>query len=216
MFALRPDGFAGDVSHAALALLEAHGPQGVTMRRLAQAVGVPVASLYRYVAGKADILDRVLDLVFAGIPDPPEAPGYWTRALEERLRSFRGALERHPGAVTLLGGRPLVTPAALRFLDQVAGILRRGGLRELDVGFAARAAVGVVAGLSLLDAGERAGDAAAGPGAVAQHMRSLPGREYPHLAAAWERPGAPADAGFDAALRIWLAGVAGGIPRPPD
>jgi AcrR family transcriptional regulator len=216
MFALRPETATAEIGRVALALLEAHGAEALTMRRLAEAAGIPVASLYRHVAGKADVLDRVLDLVFAGIPDAPDAPGYWTRALEERVRALHGALDTHPGVVRLFGGRPLVMPAALRFLDQLAGILRRGGLRDADAAAGARGVVALVAGLAMLEAGERAGDAAAGPGAVAQHMRSLPARDYPHLAAAWERGGVEGDAGFDAAVRIWLAGVAGDVSRPPD
>src|SRR6186997_2079432 len=53
------------IAAAAVELADAEGVQAVTMRRVAQALGVAPMSLYTYVPGKAELLDLMLDTVYA-------------------------------------------------------------------------------------------------------------------------------------------------------
>lgn len=110
----------------ALAVADAEGLAAVTMRRLAQELGVEAMSLYHHVANKDDILDGIVDLVFAEI----ELPGKdvpWRRAMVKRARSVRAALTRHPWAISIMESRSSPGPATLHHLDSLLGMCRRAG-----------------------------------------------------------------------------------------
>ena len=83
-------------------------------------------SLYRHVTGKDDLLDGMVDGVFAEI-DLPVDEADWRPALRRRAISTRAALARHPWAVGLLESRRSPGPATLRHHDAVLGTLRGAG-----------------------------------------------------------------------------------------
>ena len=111
---------------AALAVADEGGLPGLTIRSLAQRVGAKPMSLYHYVANKDDILDGLVDLVFAEI-ELPEPDGDWRRQMTRRARSARAVLRRHPWSVGLLESRATPGPATLRHHDATIGALRAGG-----------------------------------------------------------------------------------------
>ena len=110
---------------AAVALADAEGLGAVTMRRLAQELGVEAMSLYHHVSGKDDILDGMVDSVFAeiAIPDDPD----WRSAMEHRAHSMREVLARHPWALGLMGSRTQPGPATLAHHEAVLRCLRQAG-----------------------------------------------------------------------------------------
>jgi AcrR family transcriptional regulator len=110
----------------AVELADAEGIDAVTMRRLAQTLGVEAMSLYHHVANKSDILDGMVDLVFAEIDFPDEHDG-WVSAMTARATSVRAALTRHRWAVGLMESRTSPGPATLRHHDAVIGCCRRSG-----------------------------------------------------------------------------------------
>jgi hypothetical protein len=83
-------------------------------------------SLYNHVANKDDLLDGMVDLVFAEI-EPPPARGDWKAAMRKRAVSTREALARHRWAIGLMEGRANHGPANLRLHDAVLGCLRSAG-----------------------------------------------------------------------------------------
>jgi AcrR family transcriptional regulator len=111
---------------AAVALADRDGVRSLSMRKLAQALGVEAMSLYHHVAGKDDILDGMIDLVFGEI-DLPTDEADWKAAMRRRAISARAALRRHPWATGLMESRPTPGPANLRHHDAVLGILRNAG-----------------------------------------------------------------------------------------
>src|ERR1700745_1684655 len=82
------------VLRAAVALADERGAEELTMRKLAKELGVEAMSLYNHVANKTDLLDGMVDLVFAEIA-PPAATGDWKAELRKRAISTRAALNRH-------------------------------------------------------------------------------------------------------------------------
>src|SRR5262249_44725801 len=82
---------------AALALADRDGVGSLTMRKLAQELGVEAMSLYHHVANKDDILDGIVDVVFSEIELPSSESG-WRMAMRRRAISVREALRRHPWA----------------------------------------------------------------------------------------------------------------------
>ena len=88
----------------AMALADAEGLEALTMRRLAQELGVEAMSLYHHVSNKNDILDGMVDLVFAQI-ELPAGTGDWKKEMRKRTHSARAALNRHPWAIGLMESR---------------------------------------------------------------------------------------------------------------
>ena len=93
------------------------------MRRLADRLHVEPMSLYYHVAGKDEILDGMVDLVFAEV-ELPLADAEWKTAMRDWAASARDALRRHPWAIGLMDSRPNAGPATLRHHDAIIGCLR--------------------------------------------------------------------------------------------
>jgi AcrR family transcriptional regulator len=110
----------------AVALADAEGIGSLTMRRLAQELGIEAMSLYHHVANKDDILDGMVDVVFGEI-ELPSADTDWKTAMRQRARSARAALMRHPWAISIMESRSSPGPATLRHHDAVIGACRRAG-----------------------------------------------------------------------------------------
>lgn len=114
------------VLRAGLAHADASGLETFTMRGLAESLGVAPMSLYRHVANKDDLVDGIVDLVFAEIA-LPSGEGDWSSAMRGRAIAVRQALLRHPWAIGLMSSRRRPGPATLRHYDAVIGRLRQAG-----------------------------------------------------------------------------------------
>jgi AcrR family transcriptional regulator len=114
------------VLHAAIALADQGGFELLTMRRLANALGIEAMSLYNHVTSKDDLLDGMVDLVFAEI-QPPSTDSDWKTAMRQRAISTREALGRHRWAIGLMEGRTNHGPANMSLHNAVLGCLRGAG-----------------------------------------------------------------------------------------
>jgi AcrR family transcriptional regulator len=114
------------VLRAAVALADRGGVAALSMRKLAQELGVEAMSLYHHVANKDDILDGIVDVVFGEIEQPTGEAG-WEAAMRRRAVSAREALRRHPWATGLMESRRNPGPANIRHHDAVLGVLRNAG-----------------------------------------------------------------------------------------
>ncbi len=113
------------VLRAAIEFADERGVDALSMRKLAQELGVEAMSLYNHVANKDEILDGIVDLVAAEVELP--APGTdWKAAIRQIALSTHDALVRHPWA----GGlwmRPQVSVPRLSFAESLLRSLREGG-----------------------------------------------------------------------------------------
>jgi AcrR family transcriptional regulator len=114
------------VLRAAVALADEGGIGALSMRRLGEALGVEAMSLYNHIAGKDDLLNGMIDLVFGEI-DLPACEGDWKSAMRQRAISAREVLGRHRWAIGLMESRASPGPATLQHHDAVLGCLRAGG-----------------------------------------------------------------------------------------
>ncbi|MFJ3172153.1 TetR/AcrR family transcriptional regulator C-terminal domain-containing protein [Streptomyces roseus] len=114
------------VLRAAVALADGTGIEALSMRRLAQELGVVPMALYKHVANKEQLLDGMVEAVVAGI-DPPTPGSDWQGAVRQRILSARAALLGHPWAAQVIRSRSGPTPAVLAYLDSVIGMFRAGG-----------------------------------------------------------------------------------------
>ena len=114
------------VLRAAVTFADENGIETLSMRKLGQVVGVEAMSLYNHIANKEDLLDGMINLVFAEIELPSAAEG-WKRAMRQRAISVRTVLARHRWAIGLMESRTSPGPATLRHHDAVLGCLRNAG-----------------------------------------------------------------------------------------
>ncbi|MGY0236011.1 TetR/AcrR family transcriptional regulator [Longispora urticae] len=114
----------------AIRLADREGVTGLSMRRLAGALDAGAMSLYHYVANKEELLDAMIDVVFAEIELPPEGTD-WQSAMRRRTASARQVLARHPWAIGLMESRTSPGPAHLRHREAVTACLRRAGFSVL-------------------------------------------------------------------------------------
>jgi AcrR family transcriptional regulator len=114
------------VLRAAVALADDVGIEALSMRRLAQELGVVPMALYKHVAGKEELLDGMVDALVSEI-DPPVPGAGWKDAVRLRVLSARAALLRHPWARQVLESRTNKTPAVLGYMDSFIGMFLAGG-----------------------------------------------------------------------------------------
>ena len=111
---------------AAVVLADQVGIEALSMRRLAQELGVVPMALYKHVANKEELLDGMVDALVSEI-DPPVRDAGWKDAVRLRVLSARGALLRHPWARQVLESRTNKTPAVLGYMDSFIGMFLAGG-----------------------------------------------------------------------------------------
>lgn len=114
------------VLRAAVDLADKGGIESLSMRKLAQELGVEAMSLYNHVRDKEDILDGVVDVVIGEIAVPPTTSD-WKRSLRRTVMSARTVLLRHSWAPRVIESRAKPSPATFQYFESVIGILRAGG-----------------------------------------------------------------------------------------
>ncbi len=111
---------------AAMSLADEHGIEAVSMRRVAETLGVEAMSLYRHVANKDEILDGLVELVISEI-EMPDPAGGWRAVARGRAFSMREVLLRHRWAAMLIESRVSPGPARLRLHNALLKVLRDAG-----------------------------------------------------------------------------------------
>ncbi len=107
-------------------IADKQGLDALTMRNLAQALGVEAMSLYHHVKNKDDILDGLIEVVVSEI-EVPTIGGDWREAMRRRASSAHRVLTAHPWATTLLMSRISIGPAMMRYVNATLGCLRESG-----------------------------------------------------------------------------------------
>ena len=110
----------------ALSVMDAEGPDAVTIRRIAQEFGVTPMALYWHVANKDELLAAMGDALLADVV-PPAATGTWSAQLRAVVEALIAALSRHPAAAELVFPRILVTEPGLRLTEFTLALLEDAG-----------------------------------------------------------------------------------------
>lgn len=123
-----------EILDAALAIADEHGLEAVSMRALADRIGVTPMALYRHVKDKAALLDAMVGRLLATLLPPEAAEDQaWDERLTAFAYAFREMAQRHPWAAHLLFSRPAVTPDAVRAVDTIYSALIEAGVPEPEV-----------------------------------------------------------------------------------
>jgi AcrR family transcriptional regulator len=168
------------VLSGALTVADAEGVGSLTMRLLAEHLGVKPMAIYHHVANKGEIVDGLVDLVFSEI-ELPSTSGAWRSEMRRRASSARQVLRRHPWAITLLQSRTHPGPATLRHHNAVIGALRGAGFSVLMTAHAFALLDSYIYGFALSEASLPIN----GPETVAEVAESMMlqylAKDYPHL-----------------------------------
>ncbi|MGA5205789.1 TetR/AcrR family transcriptional regulator [Streptomyces variegatus] len=168
------------VIRTAVAVADEKGANALTMRAIAEPLGVEAMSLYHHVAGREDILDGMVDAVFGEIDLPPRDTD-WKSALRHRADSARAVLRRHPWAVGLMDSRSQPGPATLRHHDAVIGTLRAGGFSVPMTAHAVSLIDSYLYGFVLQELSLPFRGAAELDEVAGAIVRDMPADTYPHL-----------------------------------
>ncbi|MBF6167144.1 TetR/AcrR family transcriptional regulator C-terminal domain-containing protein [Streptomyces gardneri] len=118
---------------AAIAVADDEGLAAVTMRRVATELGTGTMSLYRYLPGKAELLDLMLDRVQRPRDDLGEHIGGWRGALETLAYESLAMYRRHPWLIGVNNSRPVLGPGAVEGMEKVLGAIRQMGLPDREL-----------------------------------------------------------------------------------
>ena len=177
------------VLHTAIRLADANGLVDLSMRKLAQLLGVEAMSLYNHVANKEDVLSGMVDLVAAEIALPVIDSGWgpdWRAVMRARATSAHAVLVRHPWAALLIVSRINAGPAMLSYIDATLGCLRQAGFSDQQADHAWNAIDSYIYGFTLQELHfplEPADYAAA----ASHFLPMLPAERYPHMRALTEQ-----------------------------
>lgn len=186
------------IRHSALEIIDSQGLEQLSMRKLAEHLGVRAASLYNHVPTKEDLLHEIANSIMNEI----DVSGFetdWVNGLVVWARSYRDALAAHPNLVPFLAGGPARRDAALRRADAV-----HGGL--VTAGWPQRYATMIGASIKFLVVGATMGSFAGGfVDDAAIYDERYPNLEQAHLL----RQHAPEidNASFELALQAFIEGL---------
>jgi AcrR family transcriptional regulator len=135
------------IVRAAVDIADAEGLAALSMRRIAGALGAGAMTLYRYVPGKDELIDLMVDEVYAE-DLPLDETGSWRERLEAACRQEWRHYHRHPWLLHVPQGRPLLGPNSMRATEATLRILDGTGLDPVEMIDAIVTTSSFVAGLA--------------------------------------------------------------------
>ncbi|WP_245908055.1 TetR/AcrR family transcriptional regulator [Pseudosporangium ferrugineum] len=120
------------IATVAIRLADEHGLDGLSVRKLAKELGVGPMRLYDYVRGRSELLDLMVDVVYAPIAEAGRQSG-WRETVLAVAQATRAAALEHEWFADLLGGRPHLGPHGLAVAEAMAAALSRApAVRGID------------------------------------------------------------------------------------
>jgi AcrR family transcriptional regulator len=125
----------------AVRLIDEHGRERLTMRRLGGVLGVEAMALYRYVPGREQLLDGVVEFVMNELYErtmTSEMPNSWQEYLQQMAHGVRDVAVAHPRVFPLVATRPPAAPwlrpplRSLRWVEAFLQGLAKFGFSDLD------------------------------------------------------------------------------------
>jgi AcrR family transcriptional regulator len=129
----RPKLTIDEIARAAVAVADRDGLPALSMRRLADDLGVTAMSLYTYVPGKAELLDVMLDTVLAETARPDDVAGGWRERLRLIARENWTLYHRHPWMLQVATTRPVLGPNLVAKYDYELRAIDGLGLTEVEM-----------------------------------------------------------------------------------
>lgn len=171
---------ASTVADVGLRIVENVGFAGLTMRRLADELGVALATLYGTVGSKEAILNLMVENLLSQLPTIEHQPGREREALVKVWTATHELLVAHPEVAQLASLQPIGTPGLFEMLEATLEALEAAGLDRAEAALAYQAIRSYALGFTLLRI-SRSGSKAGHEAARRQAMRELPVTRFPEL-----------------------------------
>ena len=207
------------IVNAAMTVLDRAGLTGLSMRKLADELGVGAASLYWHVGDKEELLGLLLDRIVGETEVPEPDPENWQEQVKEMGRESRRLLQRHRDAAQISLGRIPVGPHSMPVLERYLAVLVAAGLPSRVIAHAADMFALYVGGFAFEESMRvpPLGDERAGQEQLAEYFRSLPPDEFPSLVAlAGDLTAGDNDERFEFALELLVHGLEAMAEAHPD
>jgi TetR/AcrR family tetracycline transcriptional repressor len=174
------------MAEAALRLVDSQGAEGLTVRALAQELGVGTMTLYWYIQNKDEVLDLIGDRILAEVP-APSLDVDWRESVRQGSAAVRAAFLRHARAVPIVVERGALGPSALRLLDSTIGVFRAAGFSDQDAVDAYVTLSNLVTGFCSYETsgqggGGRSDQGRPGVEMMRQYVAALPPGTFPNVA----------------------------------
>ena len=219
----RPGITREDIVATGLAIADAEGLEAVSMRRVAQDLGVGTMTLYSHVADKNELLDLMNDAAMSEVVFPGELPADWREALSELAHRTAASMIRHAWVAADRGRSSRIGPNTLRHVEQSIAAVEDLGLEPRIAGEVLACVDDYAIGYALRVIGARQWVKAGGrPDPVRPSMEDMPPElrelldsgEYPRLRHSLADGNfAPAEERFEAGLRWLLDGIEAEVAR---
>jgi AcrR family transcriptional regulator len=121
------------VAAMAIALADSDGLSSVTMRAIAQALGVVPMALYTYVPGKAELLDLMLDTVYRQMPRGDLSGLPWRERLAAIAQQNRDLFVQHPWIADVSTSRPPLGPGLMAKYEHELSAFEGLGLDDVEM-----------------------------------------------------------------------------------
>lgn len=121
------------IVRAGVELADAEGLAAISIRRIAGSLGVGAMTLYRYVPGKAELVDLMVDAAYGELLPEEEPEGDWRARLAASARRTWEMFMRHPWMLQSPQGRPLLGPNSMRSTETALSALDGLGLDEYEL-----------------------------------------------------------------------------------
>ncbi|MFG1698756.1 TetR/AcrR family transcriptional regulator [Nonomuraea sp. NPDC049309] len=142
----KPELSVDRIVRAAIEVADAEGLQALSMRRVAERLGVGTMSLYTYVPGKPELFDLMLDTVYGETARPADVPGGWRGRLEQIARENWALYLRHPWLLQVAVSRPVLGPNVTAKYDYELSAIDGIGLTDVEMDAVLTLIIGFVHG----------------------------------------------------------------------
>jgi AcrR family transcriptional regulator len=202
------------ITEAAIKILDSEGLEGLSMRRVADALHTGPASLYWHVGNKDGLLDLVFDQIISEMDVPGPQGDRWKEQLKQIALSQRATILRHRDLVAISMGRIPMGPHALRYTERVMAVLRAGGVPD-DLAVSGYLLLfALVNGFTMDEMAEPVSSVEENPdapsaSAVSGYLASLPVDQFPNIVASapyfaqWDN-----DVQFEMLVDLYVDGLA--------
>src|SRR5829696_6690650 len=195
-----------EIAATALELVDRDGLDALSMRRLADELGVGTMTLYGYFRNKAELLDALMDVsVSVTAADLPDS-GPWRERVATLAQTMRAWLESHPALVQVRMQQTMTRPSQFVVTERIVGALLEAGLDRQEAARAFRVLFTYVFGFVAFSPTATADSARR---EVRSALAALPPDDYPLLSSMTDEAAAAAagDDQFDYGLELILDGI---------
>ncbi|AKU94620.1 Transcriptional regulator, TetR family [Labilithrix luteola] len=121
------------IARAAIAIADAEGLAAVSMQRIASEFDFTTMSLYRYVPGKAELLELMIDVAMGKAPNVREAGPGWRPRLERWAREISALYHAHPWALDVTNRLRVLGPNEFDWMNAGVEALADTGLTGPEI-----------------------------------------------------------------------------------